>query len=75
MGMILVHPENKTQFGTEERVVIQADTLPATMPTTGRNVTGLPDGCTILPASILYTLDTCKKYFMDSTGEWKEWKA
>lgn len=72
MGMILVHPENKTQFGAEERVVIQADTLPETMPTTGRNVTGLPDGCAILPASLMYVLATGKKYAMDSEGEWQE---
>ena len=73
MAMILVYPEDKKHFGTEERVVIQADDTPETMPTTGRNVQGLPDGCTISPASILYTLDTCKKYIMDSTGEWQEW--
>ena len=75
MAMICVYPESKASFGTEERVVIQADTTPAQLPTTGRNVTGLPDGCTISPASILYTLDTCKKYIMDSTGTWHEWNA
>lgn len=72
MAMILVYPEKKVNFGTEERVVIQADDTPQTMPTTGRNVQGLPDGCTILPASILYVLATGKKYFMDSTGDWQE---
>lgn len=74
MGMILVYPE-KRNFGTEERVVIQADSAPATMPTTGRGVTGLPDGCTILPGSIMYVLATSKTYIMNSEGTWVEWTA
>ena len=73
-GMILIDPE-KLYYASAERVVIQADTAPATMPTTGAGVDGLPDSVQLLPGSILYVLATGKTYIMDSTGAWQEWAA
>ena len=64
-------------YGEEDkrRVVIQSDTAPATMPTTGEGVDGLADTATIAPGSILLVLATSKKYLMNSVGTWVEWTA
>lgn len=54
------------------RVIIQADSVPATMPTTGAGVEGLPDSARIAPGSIIYIPTPYKVFFMLSTGEWAE---
>ena len=57
------------------RVVIQADSAPATMPTTGEGIDALADTAKIAPGSLMYALDTGKTYIMDSTGAWVEKKT
>ena len=57
------------------RVVIQADTAPSTMPTTGEGVAGLADTAHIAPGSLLLVLSTSKKFLMSTAGNWVEWTA
>lgn len=62
------------------RVVIQADTAPDTMPTTGEGVTGLADDATLAPGSILYVVTDGETYFLgegdgEAAGTWIKWGA
>ncbi len=62
-------------YGAEDRrrVVIFADTTPATFPTDGNDVRGLDDDAAIARGSILFVVSTNKKYVMDEDEEgWSE---
>lgn len=62
-------------YNGKVRAVIQADTAPETMPTTGATVTGLADGDIIAPGSILYVVDAGEHYFLGESGSWTKWGA
>lgn len=53
------------------RVIIAADTLPATLPTTGANVEGLSATDTFAPMSMLYVVNSSpnKVYLADESGQ------
>lgn len=59
--------------GTLKRVVILADSTPATFPTTGEGVDGLDDFTKIAPGSTLLALDTSKVYIANETGHFQLW--
>lgn len=54
---------------------LQASTTPATFPTTGVGVSGLPDYCRIAVGSRMRVLTPSAVYFLDNDGEsWKQWQ-
>lgn len=60
------------EHASARRCLIQADTKPDTLPTTGENVTGLPDEFTVAAGSVLRVLDTKTNYIMGEDGTWYE---
>lgn len=53
------------------RVIIAADTLPATLPTTGADIEGLTANDTFAPMSMLYVVNSSpnKVYIADESGQ------
>lgn len=61
-------------YSGKTRAIIQADTTPEVMPTTGEGVTGLADGEILAPGSILYDVGAGDTYFLGEDGEtWTMW--
>lgn len=76
MNNIIVLAQERTNDAEDTRFVyLQASTTPATFPTTGEGVTGLPDYCKIAPGSQMRVLNPSAVYFLDNDGEtWKQWQ-
>lgn len=74
--MICINSE--TTYQGTQRVVIQADEMPETLPVTGEGVVGLADDVVLAPGSILYVVPAAASYFLgepdgETPGEWIRW--
>lgn len=52
------------------RVLLFADTLPATMPSDGTDIKGLNGNDVLAEGSFLYVVATGAVYILNSAGEW-----
>ena len=62
--------------GTKVRALLLADETPATFPTTGEDITALPDSITLGAGSCMLVLTGSKKYILgNDETTWVEWTA
>ena len=63
--------EEKWKSGSAYEVLLLADTTPAELPKSGRDVDGMNDAHTFAPMSVLYVVDPAaehKVYLADESG-------